>query len=132
MITVNDINITTWGAVFQAGALEKLLERGVQKPFTENDFRSIDGKQVLPKNPRQEARTFAIDISIKGSSKLDFLNKYDLFFTELAKGVSEVRVATINKTFKLIYIKSQMYMAETDETFASFRVTFEEINPADR
>lgn len=121
-----------WGAVIQVSSLSNLLQRGEQKPFTENEFRSIDGKQVKPKNPRQDWRTFTVDISIKGNSMSDFLTKYESFFEELSTGLVSFRVPILGKTFKLIYKKNQKRMNETGDSFATYKITFEEPNPADR
>lgn len=132
MIKINGKDISTWGAVLQIGALEQLLGRGEPKAFTENEFRSIDGKQVLPKDPREHARTLSLDFSVKGVSRVDFLSKYASFITELASGLISLSVGELNMTFRLIYKRVQPYITEYDPTFGVFKITFEEINPKNR
>lgn len=122
----------TWGVTFQRSSLSNFIQRGNQKDVTENKSRSIDGKLVSIKNPRQDSRTFTADISINAVSITDLLTKQDAFFSELAGGVVYLNIPFLAMTFKLVYKKNQMRISDHTDTFASFKITFEEPNPNDR
>ncbi len=121
-----------WGATLQHGAIEALLKPPAAKPFTENEARSIPGKQVLPKNPQPTSRTFTINISINGVDFSDYIAKYEAFFLELSKGIVELKVSVINKTFRLIYKESNLKLNNYKTGFGTYRIEFEEPNPLDR
>lgn len=129
---INDISNTVWGATLIEGSIPSLLQRGEMKSYTENTSRTIDGKIVSIKNPRQDARTFSIDISIKGNNVSDFLSKQNAFFNELESGLVTLNVPKYSLTFKLVYKKNNISHINRSDTFAVYKIYFDEPNPTDR
>ena len=139
---INDMDAyTTWGAVMDEGCFEELLKPTTPKPFVENDFRSIAGKQVLPKNPQPQAREIKLYISLKCNNLSTYLTNYKAFFGELAAGLIVDEVATgkvklyvpaLSTTYKLIYNGSDIKMSNINKGFTSFLIYFTEPDPTDR
>jgi hypothetical protein len=121
-----------WGATLQHESLVELLKPNPAKPFVENTSRSIDGKQVLPKNPRVDSRDIALMISINGTSFSDYLVKVEAFFAEIAQGVISFKVPMLNKTYRLVYKDSTLRKVNNGTCFGIYRIEFNEPNPTDR
>lgn len=132
---------TNWKAVMDDGCFEELLKPAAPKPFVENEFRSIAGKQVLPKNPQPQAREIKLNISLKCDNLSTYLTNYKAFFAELAAGLTVDEVPTgkvkfyvpaLAITFKLIYTNSDIRMSNINKGFVSFQIYFTEPDPTDR
>ena len=54
----------TWGAFMVSDSLDNLLLPPSPKPYTENNFRSQDGKQVFIVNTKKDARDIEVEFCI--------------------------------------------------------------------
>ena len=55
---------TAWGLSLDDTSLSALMTPAGNKPFIENKSRSMQGKRVLPLNPKKDERTLVLSINI--------------------------------------------------------------------
>ena len=91
----------TWGAFLVSDSLDNLMLPASPKAYTENNFRSQDGKQVFIVNTKKEARNVQVEFCILAASHEEFLVAYKNFVDELSDGMVRFRIPSINMEFKL-------------------------------
>lgn len=91
----------TWGAFLVADSLDNLLLPASPKVYTENNFRSQDGKQVFIVNTKKEARDVQVEFCILATSREEYLVAYKNFVNELSDGMITFRIPSIDMEFKL-------------------------------
>jgi hypothetical protein len=92
----------TWGVFLVADSLDNLLLPASPKPYTENNFRSQNGKQVFIVNTRKEARDVQVEFCIQAATMTQYLAAYKNFLDELSAGMITLKIPTLNMEFKLI------------------------------
>ncbi|MDR2057634.1 MAG: hypothetical protein LBP83_05025 [Dysgonamonadaceae bacterium] len=91
----------TWGAFLVADSLDNLLLPASPKAYTENNFRSQDGKQVFIVNTKKDARDVQVEFCILAASREEYLVAYKNFVDELSDGMVTFRIPSISMEFKL-------------------------------
>lgn len=119
---------TMWGAVLEDGSYEKLLSGDAMKDYTINQSRSLDGVEVLIKNPRMKERTITLTFLLIGTS---FLSQFSAFLETLQSGLIHLNVPELNKTYKLIY-EANTSVTQIRLTMGKVSVKFLEPKPNDR
>lgn len=119
-----------WGVVLEDGSIDKLLSGDTMKEYTTNQSRSLDGVEVLIKNPRLKERTITLTFLFIGHS-LSFLNRFSAFMSTLKSGLVSFHIPEINKTYKLIY-EANTSVTQVGLSFAKVSVKFLEPKPNDR
>jgi hypothetical protein len=89
----------TWGAFLVADSLDNLLLPASPKAYTENNFRSQDGKQVFIVSTRKGARDVEVEFCMLAESREEYLIAYKNFIDELMDGMVTVRTPFINMEF---------------------------------
>ena len=123
---------TTWGIFFGDNSLTALMTPASIKPFTENKSRTIDGKQVLVKNPRYDEREIQLTFYLKATSLSDFMTKYGSFTTELKTG--QLNISTTYQPtvlYRTIYLSCAQY-SQFNGRLGKFVLRLSEPNPANR
>lgn len=111
-----------------------LLKPASMKKYTAVDFREQDGEK-LPDVllPRIEPREFDLQFAIFGTSKADFISKYNAFVGMLRSGWLNIRVPELNKTYKVHYVSCTVYnqltALDADTVAGKFTVKFREPKP---
>lgn len=101
---------TQWGVFLEYGSYDRLLSGENIKPYTENTSRSIDGKQVLIKNPRIEDRDVTL-VFCFAQRTTPFLARLQSFKNTLINGKViggkihpiDMFIPELEMTFRLIY-----------------------------
>lgn len=119
---------TMWGVVLEDGSYNKLLSGDSMKEYTKNESRSLDGVEVLIKNPRLKERTITLTFLLIGSS---FLSQFSAFLATLQSGLIHLNVPELNKTYKLIY-EANTSVTQIGLTMGKVSVKFLEPKPNDR
>ena len=91
----------TWGAFLVSDSLDNLMLPPSPKSYTENDFRSQDGKQVFIVNTKKEARDVQVEFCISATTQAAYLAAYKSFVNELSGGVITMRIPLLNTEYKL-------------------------------
>ncbi|MEG0994133.1 MAG: hypothetical protein RSE51_09860 [Bacteroidales bacterium] len=114
----------------------ELLKPAKAKEHTPVDFRHLDGEKYPDTlTVALEARDITLQFAICGTSKADFVAKYQAFVTMLKTGVGgwiNIRLPELNKTMKLYYKECTEWEQLTDfggVVMAKFRVKFREPKP---
>lgn len=130
--TINDKNLSTFGAYLCTGAIEALLTPAPIKKPIENDSPIADGKDiVMGERAYIDERSVSISLFVNGSSQTDYLKKYEALVAELQKGTVVLSVPALGKTFRLLYDGCSKY-GDYGLTRGKFTIKFREPNPADR
>lgn len=114
----------TWGAFLVGDSLDNLLLPPPPKAYTENNFRSQDGKQVFIVNTKKDARDVQVEFCIKAESRADHLLAYKSFVEELSGGVVDMSIPSISMDFKLT-VASYLSLGYYDH-FGKLSVRFNE------
>lgn len=123
---------SNWGVTLDDTSLSSLMTPPASKDFTENKSRSIDGKQVLVKNPRVDERDFTLQINLTAPSRSVFVSRYNSFCQELATGKLDISTIYLpGVTFKTIY-KSCRQFTQFNGQIGKFILSLNEPNPTDR
>lgn len=97
---------TTWGVFLADGSYEKLLLPAPMKDYSSNKFRSQSGKQVFVFNPRFDERDVQIEFNVSASNRIEYLQRFGEFITELSSGLIVLKVIELNKEYKFLYVSS--------------------------
>ena len=119
----------TFGVNMGDGFLENILAPAGNKSYIENESRNEHGKRVLYTNAKLSDRDVTLTFNIHGSSKNDYLQKFNSFTEELQKGKVVITVPVLNKKFTLSYQKSTSFALGTSRTNSKLSVKFNEPNP---
>jgi hypothetical protein len=120
-----------FGASLIRSSYEELLTSAPAKEFTENKFRSDNGKQIFFDNPRDDERDLQLTFFIEGSNVNDYLSKYDNFLKEVKENIVNLRIPLLKTTYKLTYKDCNKY-GDYGYNAGSFVLDFNEPNPKDR
>ncbi len=132
-ILINGKNAwSQWRIRLMVGSLEQLLKPAPAKPFVINESRDIPGRQVLPKKPQPKQREITLDVSIQGDDFNDYVLKLDSFFDELRKGIVELYIPLLDRTYRLVYVDSFLKKRVASNGFGTFKIDFEEPDPTNR
>lgn len=91
----------TWGVFPVADSLDNLLLPASPKAYTENSFRSQDGRQVFIVNTKKEARDVQVEFCVLAASREEYPAAYKSFVDELSDGMVTLRIPSIDMEFKL-------------------------------
>lgn len=136
---VNGIDaFSTWGVTFEDGAYEKLLAGDSMKDYITNESRSINGVQVLIKDPRLKERDVTVTFIVMKTGT-SFLSNFNNFVSVLRNGKIvegkiyplDIYVVDLGMTFKLIY-QASISLNQANLKFGKLAVKFLEPNPASR
>ncbi len=111
------------------GFLESIMTPAGNKSYIENESRKEHGKRVIYSDVKVQDRDVTLTFNIHGSSRSDYLQKYDSFVEELQKGKVIITVPAISKKFTLSYQKSTSFALGTSRTNSKLSVKFNEPNP---
>ncbi len=111
------------------GFLESIMTPAGNKSYIENESRKEHGKRVIYSDVKVQDRDVTLTFNIHGSSRSDYLQKYDSFVEELQKGKVAITVPAISKKFTLSYQKSTSFALGTSRTNSKLSVKFNEPNP---
>lgn len=122
---------STWGASFQRGAYAEFLTPPSVKSYIENNDRSKDGTQVLPRNPRFEDREVNVNVTLTASTPEKLLEYYNSFVNELTKsGWLVIDIPTLNTTYRMLYVSASKYSLYGSSCSLSIRLR--EPDPSNR
>ncbi|MBF0577742.1 hypothetical protein [Dysgonomonas sp. GY617] len=91
----------TWNAFLIMDSIDNLLLPASPKAYTENNFRSQNGKQVFIASPRIDERDVQIEFCILKQTRQEFLVAYKNFVEELLNGVVTLKISFLEDSFKL-------------------------------
>lgn len=122
-----------YGILLSSGGFSALRKPAPSKPFVESKSRLQDGKRVVRKNPKVDERTLILPITLTAKNEEDFINKYNLFCTEvLETGYVEIIAdSQPNVVYRCIYDDCQQY-SEFIQEMAKFMLKLTEPNPKNR
>jgi hypothetical protein len=138
----------TWSVLLEDGSIDTLLSPPSAKPHIENKSRSIDGKQVLFKNPRVEDRDITLVFcvsrkyangAVEQGDITGFQSKLSGFMAAICAGktennilsLTEIGVFETNLIYKLVYI-SATNLQSLNNSIGKIAIRFNEPNPTDR
>lgn len=132
-LTINGKDaFTAWGLSLDDTSLSALMTPAGNKPFIENKSRSMQGKRVLPNNPKKDERTLVLSINITAPNRSKFLSQYLSFCTELESGVLHIETKyTGTITYKMIYEGCRQF-DQFNGRIGKFLLSLVEPNPMDR
>lgn len=133
-ITINGIDVRArYGITLAESGLAALRKPAPMKKFIESKSRLEHGKRIVRKNPRVDERSLILPINLTAASETDFLNKYNLFVTEvLETGWLQIVVSSQSTVvYKCEYEDCQQY-SEFMQGIAKFLLKLTEPNPKDR
>ena len=132
-LLINDKDAwNVFGVNMGDGFIENILLPAGNKDYIENESRNEHGKRVLYTNAKLSDRDVTLTFNIHGSSRSDYLQKYNSFVEELQKGKVVINVPVLNKKFTLSYQKSTSFAIGTSMTNSKLSVKFNEPNPSER
>ncbi len=133
-ININGIDaFGRYGIFLTSGGFSALRKPAPVKPFIEGKSRLEDGKRVVRKNPKLDERSLILPIQMTAKNETDFVNKYNLFCSEvLETGYLEIVVGSQPSTvYRCVYEDCQQY-SEFVQELAKFMLKLTEPNPKNR
>lgn len=133
-LKINNIDMDDWGIRMDKGFISALGCPPPMKSFIENSSRLEDGKRVLVRNPRVNARSLTLGFTIQGKTPGEYQKRKNMFLQELQKGYVDIQVPTWSSDiFHLVYTGQNItYDESKSRLFGKMMCKFEEPNPAHR
>ena len=124
---------TTYGVCLRKGAYESLLEYPAPKNLITWSDRRNDGVEYLADKDtiRIDKKNVSVNVVLFAESEADYYTKYEAFFKRITSGILYLKIPTLGKVFKLVYIK-QSGLSKINKKTSIFALNFVEPNPADR
>lgn len=121
-----------WKLVMGVDSVSALMTPPPLKPFTTNKSRTVDGEEVLVKNPRYESRDLQFEISICANSKSEFISNYNKFMLELKTGILNIKTKYQQDVlYRLMYVSCSQF-TQFNGKLGKFMLKLHEPNPANR
>jgi len=99
------------------------------KDYIENNSRLEHGKQVIYANPKFADREVILPFTVVGRDERDFQSKLKAFENILYNGLVEIYLPVTDKTYRLVYLRSQTYALNLNRTVCNVAVKFNEHQP---
>lgn len=103
-ITLNEQPLSIYGATLLDGSYISLMTPANLKSWVTNDAVDEDGVDYIqPTVTNVAERSVTLVFLIRGENEADFIAKYNSFIGLLHKGMIELNVPDLNRTFNLKY-----------------------------
>lgn len=133
--TINDIDISAeFGAYFKKGAYNTLMCYPTVKDYLTEEVREENGERTLVQMPRVKARTFTMEVLIKGADKEDAQIKSERFLAFLMNaGEFFLHLVVRNRGYRLLFVggESRRAIKERGETYLVLAIQFKQNDPSD-
>lgn len=101
-VTINNTDISEYGAILLAGAYAQLLTPPELKEWVSNDDARKNGTEyIAPTTPVVKERNVNLTFGIKGENEEDFLAKYNAFISVLHSGFIKLYVPKLGRYYHL-------------------------------
>lgn len=147
-VTINNYDAyTRYGLNIEDGGLSALMTPAPMKEFIECKSRVANGKKIITKAPKVDAREVTLPFHIIAKSREEFFDKYNLFCDEVLKNgaftlktkfqpertkiVNGVAVIIPEVVYHLVYVSCTQF-SQYDQRLGRFSLKVSEPDPTNR
>lgn len=131
-VQINGTLLSDMGVTLLSGAYAELMTPAPLKSYIENDDPNKDGVQIDQLlTPKKKARELTLKFLIRGSSKDEFMARYNWFVSILHSGIVTIYVADFEQYFRLLYLSVTQY-GNYRLNACEMAVKFKEPDPTNR
>lgn len=128
-VTINNVDISEYGAILLAGAYAQLLTPLEPKEWVSNESPHKNGTDyIVPEQNIFKERSISLSFGVKGDNKQDFLAKYTSFISAIQNGIISLYIEELGRTYYLKYESCTSY-DNFGLTACNIAVKFTEPNP---
>lgn len=133
-LKINGIDaFDAWGVSLSDTALSALMTPAPKKKFISNKSRLIDGKKIIPANPKIDERQVSIAIHLTAPNEETFFERYASFCNDvLALGYMEIETRFQEGVIYRMEYESCSQFSQFMRGIAKFTLKLTEPNPNNR